>query len=166
MIMKTAVKSGGVFSFAHPLGFDKKFCYFFCFCGRTIRIMNDKPYIDKYARCRKCKEHERRLPHEPYWLVLRRIRADANNRGLSFDITLEDFMDLCHNPCLYCGEQNLNFAYGIRYNGLDRVDSSDGYSMDNCVPCCIICNRAKGNMTQKEFYMWISKISRKNGGHS
>jgi 5-methylcytosine-specific restriction endonuclease McrA len=44
-------------------------------------------------------------------------------------------------------------------NGIDRIDSNKGYTMDNCVSCCWTCNRMKGNMTQQNFLEHISKIN-------
>ena len=46
----------------------------------------------------------------------------------------------------------------LKINGLDRVDSSKGYTIDNVVPCCAICNTAKNKMTQKEFKEWIKTV--------
>ena len=45
-----------------------------------------------------------------------------------------------------------------KYNGVDRVENTNGYLTGNCVSCCHICNRAKGEMTVNEFYDWINKI--------
>lgn len=44
------------------------------------------------------------------------------------------------------------------YNGLDRVDSSKGHTVDNVVPCCWRCNRMKMDMTHAEFHAHISRI--------
>lgn len=44
------------------------------------------------------------------------------------------------------------------YSGLDRVDPSQGYTIDNIVPACIICNRAKADMTIEGFYAWINRV--------
>jgi len=32
----------------------------------------------------------------------------------------------------------------------------------NCVPCCAICNRAKGRSTYEEFINWIKEIKEFN----
>jgi len=45
------------------------------------------------------------------------------------------------------------------YNGLDRVDSSKHYTLDNVVPCCTVCNRAKSNLTVADFYDWIAQLT-------
>lgn len=48
------------------------------------------------------------------------------------------------------GKINLNNLYYIA-NGIDRVDSSKGYTKENCIPCCRPCNVAKLDRTQEEF---------------
>lgn len=43
-------------------------------------------------------------------------------------------------------------------NGIDRIDSTKGYSADNCVPCCSKCNRMKLDHSIEDFKNHISKI--------
>lgn len=33
----------------------------------------------------------------------------------------------------------------VRTMGIDRIDSSAGYSVDNIKPCCFVCNQVKGD---------------------
>jgi hypothetical protein len=40
---------------------------------------------------------------------------------------------------------------GLKRNGIDRVDNSRGYHTDNCVSCCIACNREKRAQSQAAF---------------
>jgi hypothetical protein len=44
------------------------------------------------------------------------------------------------------------------YNGVDRIDNSIGYTKENCVPCCTICNWAKSNRGVDEFKDYIEGI--------
>jgi hypothetical protein len=44
------------------------------------------------------------------------------------------------------------------YNGIDRVDNFKGYEIDNCVPCCYICNYAKRDMSKDQFLAWVKRI--------
>lgn len=46
----------------------------------------------------------------------------------------------------------------LKHNGIDRLNSSIGYEVDNCVPCCYICNRAKAQLDDKTFLNHITKI--------
>ena len=43
-------------------------------------------------------------------------------------------------------------------NGVDRIDSSLGYTIDNCVACCDKCNYAKHDLSTEDFKEWIIKI--------
>ncbi len=48
----------------------------------------------------------------------------------------------------------MNYRF-INYNGIDRKNSTLGYTMDNCVTCCGSCNIMKNKFTEEEF---ISKV--------
>jgi hypothetical protein len=63
----------------------------------------------------------------------------AAERRIPFKLTLEGFSDLVKDPCRYCGA-----ALSATGSGLDRKDSYLGYTLDNCVPCCTVCNRIRG----------------------
>lgn len=45
------------------------------------------------------------------------------------------------------------------YNGIDRVDNTKGYTLDNCVTCCINCNRAKMDRSLEEFLAHVTRIA-------
>ena len=87
-------------------------------------------------------------------------------RRLDFNLEITFFKKMTQEPCFYCGiepqqirrsaDQNGNGDYV--YNGLDRVDSSRGYSEDNVVACCITCNKAKLNTSQSDFLSWIKRV--------
>ena len=42
------------------------------------------------------------------------------------------------------------------------MDNSKGYSLDNIVPCCKICNRAKSDLTYKDFIEWIRRLKNRS----
>jgi len=48
--------------------------------------------------------------------------------------------------CLYCNEKN---PHSI--NGIDRLDSDEPYSLNNCVSCCTICNHIKNTQNLYTF---------------
>ena len=72
------------------------------------------------------------------------------------------------SKCYYCGSNPTlrHFkVYGasdhgidFEYNGIDRFDNSRGYDLDNCVPCCGVCNVMKSTLTYRDFKLHISKI--------
>ena len=63
-------------------------------------------------------------------------KAGAKKRSLAFGLTKDQFAAFWQLPCNYCGQE-------IATIGIDRVDSSLGYVVGNCVPCCIVCNKIK-----------------------
>lgn len=65
-------------------------------------------------------------------------------------LTKEQVEDLLLQPCKYCGK--------CHSMGIDRIDSSKDYTLDNCVPCCGMCNIMKNKFDLKEWYNQIDKI--------
>ena len=89
------------------------------------------------------------------------MKHNASTRGLDWQLTKEQVRRLTKQPCHYCGTEPSNVSSQERmngvyiYNGLDRIDNVKGYTIDNVVPCCKICNGAKSKMTVKEFESWL-----------
>lgn len=72
---------------------------------------------------------------------------NAMKRNVPFLLTPEEFQTFVLQPCHYCGTHIQNESIGI-----DRTDSAVGYTSDNCVPCCEICNKMKF-IYCKEFFL-------------
>jgi len=98
--------------------------------------------------------------------IYRGYKARANNRKQEFSLNEEQFRNLIIQPCYYCGIEPLH-EYNVYkaknsgtflYNGVDRIDSSKGYTIDNTVTCCWMCNRAKGENSVKEFMDWSKRL--------
>ncbi len=84
-------------------------------------------------------------------------------RKLKFELTIEEFGSLIEKPCYYCGLppsniEKINKSVFL-YNGIDRVNNGDGYLLNNCVPCCQICNFAKTNMSHDNFIEMAFRIA-------
>ncbi len=76
----------------------------------------------------------------------------AKRSGIDFTITLEEFKQFWEKPCHYCNTTGV-------FIGLDRIDSSRGYSNDNVLPCCYNCNVAKAELSYKDFIAMCHKIA-------
>ena len=77
----------------------------------------------------------------------RSIRKSAKERGINFSLLFELYeTQLWGKPCHYCGCE-------IEVTGLDRKDSSKGYSRDNVVPCCFDCNSKKKDKPYDQFVL-------------
>lgn len=97
----------------------------------------------------------------------------SKDRNLVFSLTKEEFKQLTSDLCHYCkiepnkktpSDKRMSEGAQINgqyiYNGVDRVDNTRGYTLDNCVPCCGICNKAKGILNYSEFMQWIQRLKR------
>ena len=93
--------------------------------------------------------------------VYRMYRKNAKRRGIQFDISIAEFRQLAVLNCTYCGEPPRMRKWvhqSIPINGIDRVDSSIGYEMKNCVTACSDCNKLKSNKPRDEFMELIGRI--------
>jgi len=71
----------------------------------------------------------------------------AKIKNLKFELTEEVFHTITSKNCYICGKKNTE----KHQNGLDRIDSNEGYIESNVHPCCGNCNYMKNNYTYKEF---------------
>lgn len=102
-------------------------------------------------------------------LLSRYIRG-AKSRGHLFLLNRQQFKDLVAQDCYYCGatpartvftEKRLNknrYNGNFWYNGIDRKDNSLGYTTDNSLPCCLVCNHAKHQMTFDEYVLYLNNL--------
>lgn len=86
----------------------------------------------------------------PIRYKIREYKASAKKRGLAFPLTHEQVENLVTQPCHFCGTPSAG--------GIDRKDNSQGYLLENCLPCCQYCNRAKYTRTYDEFEGWIARL--------
>ena len=92
--------------------------------------------------------------------IRRNIKRGATNRDLEWTLSDDDLKDIIVCPCFYCGSDPYNIVREMqqmyspsrmKWNGIDRVDSSKGYVQGNIVPCCTQCNYMKRNYSQESF---------------
>ncbi len=67
-------------------------------------------------------------------------------RNREFELTMPEFEEIIKQPCYYCKTHNNYDAMGV-----DRVDNTKNYIIDNVVPCCTTCNRMKHTNSIEEF---------------
>jgi hypothetical protein len=104
---------------------------------------------------RKC-EHDRR--HSTCSIcspesVYKMYAYKAEKRGLRFELTLDQFIEIVQRRCVFCGEC-------VEPRGVDRRNNSRGYVFDNCQPCCGPCNALKGVRDQQTWLAGILKIAK------
>lgn len=76
--------------------------------------------------------------------------SSKKKKGMEVTLTADQIELLYFGSCAYC---KLPISRGI-----DRVDPSKGYTPENCVSCCMRCNRFKNDMTLEEFYAWVQRV--------
>lgn len=133
-----------------------------CSCGETITVSTLSLRSGKTTSC-GCL---RGLPKGEggFRLVLRDYKKSAKKRNLTFSLTDEEFLNIVTQNCYYCGEKPSKISEKNRRgefccNGIDRLDSSKGYVLNNLVPCCKQCNYSKLKISEEAFYLWAQKLS-------
>lgn len=120
---------------------------------------------------------QRVCPHFSH--LYKRYQRRAEQKGRSFELTQAEFRAITKMDCHYCGKppaQAYNRYSNKRvhlliknqpyvYNGIDRVSSDLGYTLENVVPCCGTCNKMKLDMTVGEFHEQIQKITEHTKSH-
>ena len=102
----------------------------------------------------------------PYESLYNSLRRTSRERGKTCALTYNQFLTFVKKTaCHYCGNPVVWTKNSMRFNGygynLDRKDNTQGYSKENCVVCCKVCNRMKYTLSLAEFTTHIKKIARR-----
>ena len=121
-----------------------------CFrCGKWLPLdsfWKNSSQKDGYSgECKECGSISKEARYNGY-------KKNAKRRNLDFSLTKEEFYNIINQKCYYCG------SMPNPYNGIDRVNSLNGYVLNNCVPCCEICNKMKLNYSVDDWYKHMEKI--------
>jgi hypothetical protein len=147
---------------------NRLFCTFKCVCGneKPIRLSHVVNGLQKSCGCVRPNRLEKGEASFNSLFGSYKYHADA--RGIPFGISKEDLRVLTKRDCAYCGaepnREHVNFwrkgSKSSPYvcNGIDRSDNTLGYTKENCVPCCKICNIAKHSMSLEEFLAWLDRL--------
>lgn len=138
-----------------------------CDCGNSKIINGHSLRVGATKSC-GCLVRERNsltYGQAAYNQVLNSYKNNARKKKIEWELSKEDFENLVKNKCNYCGIEPLNigkstskFTGNCIYNGIDRIDSSKGYIIDNVVSCCTKCNYMKNRWSREEFLVHINKI--------
>ncbi len=103
----------------------------------------------------------------PVISLMKKYETGAYNRGLEFNLSKEECSYFFKGNCYYCGvapsrihkcPRKTRSIPDYMFNGIDRMDNSQGYSVSNCVSCCFECNRAKMDRNSDEFLEWVKRV--------
>ena len=151
-----------------------------CSCGATQDMWSYN--INRNKTCKKCVSHYMKPPGEGSFRILfNKTKHSAQIRHIVVEITYNEFKTIVAGNCFYCdspprdynpyiNQQTGKLVLGrtafmatrawIKANGIDRLDNSIGYTVENCVPCCAQCNTMKMDYTLDEFINHIYAITK------
>jgi hypothetical protein len=134
-----------------------------CSCGKkkVISFKGIRSGMSKSCGCfRKETLHARKEPALKVSLTdtVRYYRNGAAQRQLDFLLTKKEIDNLTLSNCYYCGSSPQENILATKRNGIDRKDSSVGYTTTNCVPCCTFCNYAKNDRPLEVFQAWLTRV--------
>lgn len=110
---------------------------------------------EKPDQCRdeNRKYHKKLKSRNPERVKFNSIKCNAKKRGILFDITYEDIVDLLlTEKCPIC---SIDMVASPSRNSptnksIDRIDASQPYTRKNCLCICYRCNRIKGDGTAED----------------
>jgi hypothetical protein len=113
-------------------------------------------YRDKIAWRKTLKNYEGRgvkyATNAPLSMRFSMCRSGSRKRNIDFTLTLAEYSALVTDACAYCGE------YSHPYGGIDRENNFLGYTPENSVPCCAVCNTMKHKLTVEGLINHCKKI--------
>ncbi len=138
-----------------------------CDCGVSTRVATSDLTSGNSVTCGcRCISHG-----HPGMYVFNSYKSRAKRSNIEFALTKDEFLSLIRLNCKYCGiprmmvgvnqkKNNKDPAYtSFKWNGLDRVDNSKGYTLANVAPCCMYCNLAKKDFSSTQFLEWALRLS-------
>lgn len=137
-----------------------------CDCGREIIKLGYALRTGNIKSCGCLRNFplHKLPPHKAAFnALIRGVKLKAESRDIKWFLTEDQVRILTKQDCHYCGAEPQQIIKGTYngayvYNGLDRVDNTKEYMLDNVVPCCGVCNIAKNAMTIEEFKKWITRV--------
>jgi len=156
-----------------------------CDCGNNHTVTGESLRSGKSKSCgclgkearyvkNKNNDREKAMLQLVYSSLKKRHKLKWNNSNV---IDFEKFKELSLSNCFYCGcepsntqpdiryenrkgekEKIIITDYVLKYNGIDRKNSSKGYEIENVLPSCRKCNVAKLDANIDDFKNHIIKI--------
>ena len=171
---RNMITAGTIFNKVKVIDFAytvKSRAYYFTECmtcgTESIRRMDHIKTNPEY--CKNCKDKMTAKPKVESVIntIYSGYRTNANSRSISFEITKDDFTKLISQNCFYCNQKPVESQFSkstnrtdikFLHNGVDRLNSNVGYILENCVPCCSMCNLIKNKFSIEDFLNKIKQI--------
>ncbi len=104
---------------------------------------------------RKIYRNANRLSDNNMWWS---YKSRAKTKNVVFELMQYQTTAMFDSLCFYCGKTDPRGRGGI-----DRVDNRKGYTLENCVPCCAICNNMKHEWDCESFIAYAGHIAAVHG---
>jgi len=185
---KPTVRIGDVFDRLTVIDFSysdgkKRYYKCRCFCGKQIVVKGTSLKLTKYST-RSCgcaakdtnrvrldeaiKNSDRAevLFRHGYSAMLHRHKKRWTSQAIAF----VEYKEMASKPCVYCAHPGSNTIKDrdgrggfitdavIKHNGIDRINSEYGYTIDNTQPVCGFCNTAKLDKSEIYFFQWVKRV--------
>lgn len=107
--------------------------------------------------------------------ILLSYKRNASGRGLTWELTDDMAYEMFAGVCHFCNKPPSNYATygkaphirdhnGFTYSGIDKLDNSVGYTIENSVPCCKECNFMKSSHTEEAYIKHCMEVAKKWAG--
>lgn len=106
--------------------------------------------------CKECyrayqREHRKKSVGRATSLLAGYRRNDIK-RGVICSLTREQVEEIIVKPCTYCDSMDTI--------GVDRIDNDLGHTLENCQPCCQLCNFTKSNQFTHSEMLLLGEVIR------
>ncbi len=87
--------------------------------------------------------------------LYRSYQHNAKLRSREFSLTQDEFRDLTKQNCVYCG-----ILPSVQWQVEKKTN---GYTVENCVPCCKQCNWGKNTQDTDVWLSWLDRVAKFRG---
>jgi hypothetical protein len=139
-----------------------------CSCGRFVSVngacLRDKKTQSCGCYMRETCSQKNSRPEAARNKVRGMYVNHAKTISAPFSLTGKQFDNLIFGNCYYCDSPpsrvSTSFAgNSVLCNGIDRINSTLGYTKHNCVSCCQVCNMMKKAYTLEFFLSHVKRIA-------
>ena len=135
-----------------------------CDCGRKKWVATTNLTNGGTTACGVCNIQK---PGMAFRQLIHNYSGGARRRGYKFLLSDDDCRKLFSENCYYCGAKPSNVAKAhwqvdpekFIYQGIDRKINDDDYTLENCVPCCYECNKAKLDRDDEQFLSHCERVA-------
>ena len=151
-------------------------------CSEPIHYTTLKSYnaaVAKGTMCPSCRTAENnksptrntKKENNPAWRgygavpgkILSKLKRDAEKRGITFDLTLEEISDQYEEQDKLCAFTGIPLTFGSDAS-VDRIDSSKGYNPNNIQIVHKDLNMMKKDMPNEVFVAWCNLVANHGKG--